>query len=97
MATLALPFKATTVLIAPLVHNLMELAPPAQGIEGQKIQEAAEAAFWHWDDRPAHFLLEAGDADELSYDPVPPTTVFSVPVKYRFVGRAKPMPYPLDE
>ena len=49
------------------------------------------------DQVPSSCEEEGVPDDELTYDPVPPKKVFTVRVKYRFVGRMKPMPYQLDE
>jgi hypothetical protein len=40
---------------------------------------------------------ESEDAEELTYDPVPPKKTVTVSVRYRIGGRGQPLPYALDE
>ena len=35
--------------------------------------------------------------DPFSYDPVPLDPIHSVRVRYKFIGKLEPLPYPLDE
>jgi hypothetical protein len=37
------------------------------------------------------------EAEELTYEPVPPKKTVTVSVHYRIRGRGRPLPYPLDE
>jgi len=95
MATLSLQLKAGAAIIVPFAPPLVDPAPQAQGVEGQKVQEAAMAVLQHWNKRTAHLVLE--EADDLSYVSVPMERAFSVKVKYRYGGEMNPLPYPLDD
>jgi hypothetical protein len=71
--------------------------PQSQGIEGRQVEAAAREVATHWADRPS-CLIEERDAEGIfGYAPVPLHIVGSARVKYHYVGRIVPRPYPLDE
>jgi hypothetical protein len=72
-------------------------APEAQGREGQSICKATAEVLRHWNDRAECLMHQATELEDLSYDPVPPNRTFVVRVRYRFTGKAQPVPYQLDE
>ena len=47
---------------------------------------------------PADIITEEWDLNELiDYMPVPPRRVLTTSVRYRHLGRGRPLPYPLPE
>jgi hypothetical protein len=40
---------------------------------------------------------EANITEEVVYEPVPPTRVYAMRVKYRSIGQGQPLVYPLEE
>ena len=69
----------------------------AQSREGLSVQQAAERAKRHWEDRAEMHLGWSDNADDLPYRSVPMETAFVVRTRYRLVGEMAPLPYPLDE
>jgi hypothetical protein len=80
-----------------LHEPLVSAAPAAQSVEGRKVEEAAERAIRHWHDRAEFILAMESSTDAFSYNPLPLEPALSVRVKYRYVGKLKPLAYPLDE
>src|SRR3989442_914625 len=70
-----------------------------QGPEGQMLANALMAIWMQVRETEwfAEFLRTEGAAEEITYRPVPPRRSYTVPVRYEFRGRGKPLPYPLDE
>jgi hypothetical protein len=81
------------------VWDLLHASPPPQpqGIEGRKVTEAEKKALRQWNDRTEVHLTANEETDDYSYLSVPPKHVFYVKTRYRYAGRMKPRPFPLDE
>ena len=72
-------------------------APRAQGPDGQKIRSIWKSVFGHWMATESSRLDICGQLDDPNYSALPAKRRYSIPVKYRYVGRGKPIPYPLDD
>ncbi len=84
--------------VRPLVGP--EWVPSAQGTEGRRVAEEIEKVSRHWNMRAkseATTAEEIGIVEELTYDPLPPKAVRTVRVKYRFVGKGRPLPFEFDQ
>lgn len=61
-----------------------------QSIEGRQLLEAAQAVQRHLNETVFSFLVRG---EEATYHPVPFRKAFTARVRYRFVGRLKPLAY----
>jgi hypothetical protein len=84
--------------VRPLVGA--EWAPSAQGTEGRQVAEEIEKVSRHWNMRSQSEATTAEEIDiveELTYDLPPPKAVKTARVKYRFVGKGRPLPFEFDQ
>ena len=72
----------------------------AQGDAGRQVLIQWEEVLCHWNSRLADDLLNGSaselDQEEIDYQPMPPSRTFSVPTRYVFRGKGKPLPYNYD-
>lgn len=82
--------------LPPPAPVMMHSVAPAEGADGRSLQRAAEEAFAHWLDRAdSYFHDEAGDPFGYEITPFVPT--HQVPVRFKYVGRGKPLPMNFDD
>jgi hypothetical protein len=85
--------------IAPPMHWPLpdwDFSSSPQGPEWQVLADRFKA-IWRQLLSAESFRRVALAAEELTYSRVPPRRSYTVPVRYEFRGRGKPLPYPLDE
>ena len=90
----------------PIVRRHDSL-PQAQGAEGQSVDAIIASilrtltASRQWQDAAAFQESDPDVADEtldvFSLNRVPPKRTYTMRVKYKFIGRGQPRPYPLDD
>lgn len=73
----------------------MNSQPINSALDERVLPEVASEA-GHNGSPPENRSQEA-ETEGLNYEPVSPRTVVTVSVRYRFCGRGRPLPYPLDE
>jgi hypothetical protein len=93
MPTLTLPPERPPAIERPFVG--IEDAELAQGGEGLALWENWKSAWEHWLSRGS-WQNGAISEDVYDYSPVPPAKVLRRRVKFRYIGPAKPLHYPLD-
>lgn len=89
-----------TQLAAPVLHfhaHRWADVTYAQGIEGSKVYAKAEEIFRHWNERAEVLLMFREEADDFSYEHVPPNRVFYVKTRYVYLGKGLPRPFDLDD
>lgn len=92
MPAATLPSRAG--FVEALLGDFM-MIPQSQGVEGRGVQAAACEAASHWQSRPG-YKISINDSEQYSYESLPLNIVGTVLVKYRYVGRLQPVPYPAD-
>lgn len=94
MATLAL---SPANRLGSIQRDIWVPTPESFGWEGKQVHAAIANVLRHRAERSAFGPANETPDDVFTYDSVLPTPVFSVRVKYKYVGQLKPLPYPLDE
>jgi hypothetical protein len=85
--------------------NGFDESPEPIGPEGRQLYLKADEAFAHRDERAEILMLidsiisgsELDEAEDWSYVAVPPTRTFHVRTRYVYRGKAKPLPYRLED
>lgn len=71
--------------------------PYAQGIEGRKVSAKAEEVYRHWNERAEVLVMLRKEADEFSYEHVPPNRTVCVKTRFVYAGKGLPRPFDLDD
>lgn len=62
-----------------------------------KSRRKPKSVYRHWNERAEVLVMRREEADEFSYEHVPPNRMFYVKTRYVYVGKGFPQPFDLDD
>jgi len=96
MPTLTIPQQRQYLPYLPLSWD-STVRPPHQGPAGKQLAQSEEKLLEYWkvSCEQLHVLREV--YEPMSYQGMPPSRTFTVPIRYHLRGRGEPLPYQIDD